>query len=112
MRVGVRVVIRVPGTVVRRLRIEQLRLVGGRRLEVTLANLGNVTEELARGRLRVELLAPGDGSRDCTLLVASSSRARAPSSRSATRDVGRGAVTARVAIRDGPRRTSASGTRR
>jgi hypothetical protein len=59
MRVGVRVVIRVPGAIVRRLRIERLRIAPRRRLEVTLVNAGNVTEELARGRLWVELRRAG-----------------------------------------------------
>ena len=111
MRVGVRVVIRVAGTVVRRLRIERLRLVRGRRLEVTLANLGNVTEELARGRLRVELRRAGRLLRDCT------PSSRAPPAHARRRLVrlpktGRGTVTARVAIRDGPRRTFRVGPRR
>jgi hypothetical protein len=55
MQVGVRVVVRVPGAVVRRLSIGRLRLRGRRVLDVVVANRGNVTEELPRGRLRVEL---------------------------------------------------------
>ena len=112
MRVGVRVVIRVAGTVVRRLRIERLRLVRGRRLEVTLANLGNVTEELARGRLRVELRRAG---RLLARLHAPRRellpRTRAVVSFDYPRRA-RGTVTARVAIRDGPRRTFRVGPRR
>jgi hypothetical protein len=105
MRVGVRVVIRVPGAVVRRLRIERLRVLRGRRLEVTLANAGNVTEELARGRLRVEL-------RRAELLLArlhAPRRELLPNARAVVsfgypRRV-RGAVTAVVLIRDGPQRS-------
>jgi hypothetical protein len=105
MRVGVRVVIRVPGTVVRRLRIERLRLVRGRRLDVTLANLGNVTEELVRGRLCVELRGSG---RLLARLHAPRRellpRTRAVVSFGYPRRA-RHAVTAQVAIRDGPRRS-------
>jgi hypothetical protein len=62
MRVGVRVVVRVPGTVVRRLAIRGLhvrRHGRARVLEVGLANLGNVTEALAPGRVVVSLLVAG-----------------------------------------------------
>jgi hypothetical protein len=56
MRIGVRVVVRVPGRVVRRLLV---RGIGVRRsgrmrvLDVALANRGNVTETLPRGRIAV-----------------------------------------------------------
>jgi hypothetical protein len=62
MRVGVRVVVRVPGPVVRRLAIRSLRVrrPGARRvIEVGLANFGNVTETLAPGRVVVSLLVRG-----------------------------------------------------
>lgn len=62
MRVGVRVVVRVPGAVVRRLAIRSLRVrrPGNRRvLEVGLTNFGNVTETLAPGRVVVSLLVRG-----------------------------------------------------
>jgi len=105
MRVGVRVVIRVPGAIVRRLRIDRLRLAGGRRLEVTLANAGNVTEELARGRLHVELRRAG---RSLARLYAPRREllphARALVSFGYPRRV-RGAVAAVVTIREGPQRT-------
>jgi hypothetical protein len=58
MRIGVRVVVRVPGRVVRRLVV---RGVGVRRsgrvrvLEVALANRGNITETLPRGRIALVL---------------------------------------------------------
>lgn len=105
MRVGVRVVIRVPGRIVRRLRIERLRVLRGRRLEVALANAGNVTEELARGRLRLELRRAG---RLLARLQAPRREllphARAVVSFGYPRRV-RGTVTAVVAIRDGPHRS-------
>jgi len=105
MRVGVRVVIRVPGTIVRRVRIERLRVLRGRRLEVTLANAGNVTEELARGRLRLELRRAG---RLLARLHAPRREllphARAVVSFDYPHGV-RGAVTAVVLIRDGPQRS-------
>ena len=58
MRLGVVVVVRAPGTVVRRLdpltlRVRQVR--GRRALELLLANRGNVTERLTRARVRVWL---------------------------------------------------------
>lgn len=62
MRVGVRVVVRVPGTIVRRLVIRRLHVHRRGRvrvLEVGLANLGNVTEALFPGRVIVSLLARG-----------------------------------------------------
>jgi hypothetical protein len=58
MRIGVRVVVRVPGRVVRRLLVRGLgvrRRGRARVLEVTLANGGNVTETLPRGRIAVVL---------------------------------------------------------
>ncbi len=105
MRVGVRVVIRVPGAIVRRLRIDRLRVLRGRRFDVTLANAGNVTEELARGRLRVELRR---GGRLLARLHAPRREllphARAVVSFGSPRRV-RGAVTAVVVIREGPQRS-------
>lgn len=62
MRLGVRVVVRVPGRIVRRLAVRGLRVrrVGTRRiLEVSVANLGNVSERLPRGRLTVTLVRKG-----------------------------------------------------
>jgi hypothetical protein len=62
MRVGVRVVVRVPGPVVRRLLVRSLHVRRSGRvrvLEVGIANLGNVTETLAPGRVVVSLLVRG-----------------------------------------------------
>jgi hypothetical protein len=62
MRVGVRVVVRAPGMIVRRLVIRRLqvhRRGRARVLEVGLANLGNVTEALVPGRVTVSLLPRG-----------------------------------------------------
>jgi hypothetical protein len=59
LRVGVVVVVRAPGKVVRRLmlrRVEVRRGHGRRALEIVVSNLGNVTESLARGRVRVSLV--------------------------------------------------------
>ena len=58
MRIGVVVVVRAPGRVVRRLAIGPLqahRAHGPRVLELTVVNRGNVTETLSRGRLRLVL---------------------------------------------------------
>ncbi len=58
MRVGVVVVVRAPGTVVRRLVLRGLRVRsarGGRILELSVTNQGNVTETLDRGRVWVSL---------------------------------------------------------
>jgi hypothetical protein len=62
MRVGVRVVVRVPGSVVRKLAIRSLhvrRQGRTRLLDIGLANLGNVTEALTSGRVVVALLVRG-----------------------------------------------------
>jgi hypothetical protein len=58
MRIGIVVVVRAPGRVVRRRAIRGIRVRRARAariLEVAVANRGNVTETLARGRLRVIL---------------------------------------------------------
>ena len=58
MRIGVVVVVRAPGPIVRRLVVRDLRVLrarGARVLELRLANRGNVTESLARGVVRVGL---------------------------------------------------------
>lgn len=62
LRVGVVVVVRAPGRVVRRLVLGGLRVRrarGGRVLEVLVVNKGNVTESLARGRVQISLLRGG-----------------------------------------------------
>jgi hypothetical protein len=59
LRVGVVVVVRAPGRVVRRLvlrRVDLRRAHRVRLLEVLVSNLGNVTETLERGRVRVVLV--------------------------------------------------------
>jgi hypothetical protein len=59
---GVVVVVRAPGTVVRRLGVTGLRSVGsgrGRALELVVLNRGNVTETFARGRAIVALERAG-----------------------------------------------------
>lgn len=60
MRVGVTVLVRVPGTIRRLLAVRSLRVRGlGRRrvLELVVVNAGNVVERLRRGRLTVSLFA-------------------------------------------------------
>jgi len=62
MRIGIVVVVRVPGAIVRRLEVRGLRVrrLGARRLlELSLANRGNVSERLEQGRVRVTLLRRG-----------------------------------------------------
>lgn len=64
MRVGVRVTVRMPGKVVRRLVVRSLRARTRRRgrarvLDLAVENRGNVTEELGRGTLRIVLLRRG-----------------------------------------------------
>lgn len=59
MRIGVVVVVRAPGRVIRRLALGPVHVVRHRRarvLEVLLVNRGNVTERLRRGSVRVTLL--------------------------------------------------------
>ena len=60
MRVGVRTVVRVAGPVVRDLAVRALRVrrrTTARVLELEVTNRGNVTETLARGQLRLTILA-------------------------------------------------------
>jgi hypothetical protein len=62
MRLGIRVVVRAPGRIVRQLVVRELRVRRARRsrvLEVVLANRGNATETLPRGRVTVTLRARG-----------------------------------------------------
>jgi hypothetical protein len=66
MRIGVRVVVRVPGRVIRRLLVGRVgvRRVGRARiLDVALANRGNVTETLPRGRIAVVVRFRGGSDR-------------------------------------------------
>ncbi len=108
MRIGVRVVVRAPGTVVRRLRVASLRVrrtTRPRALVVTLANGGNVTEELPRGRAVVTVLQRGRVMARLRL----PRRELLPATRgvvSVPYAAGlRGAVVARAEVRDGPRRS-------
>ncbi|HET6683255.1 MAG TPA: hypothetical protein VFG75_06120 [Gaiella sp.] len=58
MRIGVVVVVRAPGRVIRRLALRRVHVRRGRRVrlvELVVANRGNVTETLERGQIRVEL---------------------------------------------------------
>jgi hypothetical protein len=62
MRVGVTVVVRVPGRIAHRLGLQSLRVLDaarGRVLQVVIANRGNVVEWLRRGRVAITLLAGG-----------------------------------------------------
>lgn len=62
MRIGIVVVVRVPGTIKHRLELRTLRvrrLGAGRLLELSLANRGNVSERLEPGRVRVSFLRRG-----------------------------------------------------
>jgi hypothetical protein len=62
MRVGVTVVVRVPGRIVHRLALRSLRLIagaGGPVFRVVIANRGNVVERLRRGRVEIALRAGG-----------------------------------------------------
>jgi hypothetical protein len=62
MRIGIVVVVRVPGTIVHRLEVQSLRVRRSsqtRMLELSVTNGGNVTERIGPGRLRVVLLQRG-----------------------------------------------------
>jgi hypothetical protein len=55
VRLGVVVAVRVPGKVVRRVRVLRVRVTHGRTLRLLVANRGNVTEKPVRGCLRLTL---------------------------------------------------------
>jgi hypothetical protein len=62
LRIGVVVVVRVPGKLVHRLRVERIRgrsVRGGTTIDATVANRGNVDEWLARGRVTVAVVGRG-----------------------------------------------------
>ena len=64
MRIGVVVVVRAPGRIVRRLELRRLRVLRGGRtrvLELLVVNHGNVTEHLGRRRLALTVAQPGHG---------------------------------------------------
>lgn len=101
MRMGVVVVVRAPGTVVRRLELRGLRVAprGRQRvLDLGVANRGNVTESLARARSTLSLFRKG---RRIANLHAESRELRARTRgvlRFLYRGAVRGAATARVGI--------------
>ena len=101
MRLGIVVVVRARGRVVRRLQLGSLGVVRRRRLrllDLVVANRGNVTESIARGRALVSLAR--DGRRFATL-AASSRRFRPRTSgilQFPYRGPRRGWVTARVVM--------------
>jgi hypothetical protein len=62
MQIGIVVIVRVPGVVLHRLEVRSLRVRRGRAvdlLELSVVNRGNVTEQLARERVRVALRRRG-----------------------------------------------------
>jgi len=59
MQVGIVVVVRVPGAVVRRLGVRSVHVRGPRRLDVMLRNSGNVVEQIGRSTLRIVLRRHG-----------------------------------------------------
>jgi hypothetical protein len=62
MRIGVVVLVRAPGKIVRKLELRALRIRKGRRarvLELLVANRGNLTETLLRGRVTLTLMRRG-----------------------------------------------------
>jgi hypothetical protein len=108
MRLAVRVVVRAPGRIVRRVRVRSLsvqRLRGSRLFAVRIANRGNVTETIGRGRLTVTLLVRG---REAVRLAAGA-REVLPGADAIVRlrysGRLRGPVVARVAVVGGPTRT-------
>jgi hypothetical protein len=108
VRMGVVVVVRVPGSVVRRLQLRRLRVVRGRRraLELLVANRGNVTESLEGARAVVSLTRSG---RRVATLVASRRDVR-PRTRGIVefrfRGHARGRMTVRVVIPGEPGRSA------
>ncbi|MGE5689889.1 MAG: hypothetical protein ACM33B_04975 [Pseudomonadota bacterium] len=108
MRLGVRVLVRAPGTVVRRLVVRAVRVrrsAGARTLEVALENRGNVTEELVRGRIALLLVRRGR----TFARLRPAPRELLPRSRGVASAVyrgrARGRVVVRVAIRNGASRS-------
>ena len=101
MRLGVRVVVRAPGAIVRRLDLRGLRVRRPGRLrvlELLVVNRGNVTESLRRSRVELTLRQPGHGQSR----VRSATRELRPGTRGIVQFVYRGrlrgAVTADVAV--------------
>jgi hypothetical protein len=101
LRLGVVVVVRAPGAIVRRLELRRLRVVrrrGTRALELAVVNAGNVTEQLRH--VRAVVRRPPDGPAVAT--AAASPRALRPSTRGllefGLRTRARGRFTARVVV--------------
>jgi hypothetical protein len=100
LRLGVIVVVRAPGAVVRRLKLGRLRLArrGARALELVVVNSGNVTERLLR--VRATLSRPASGRRITTF--GASARELRPHTRGVLefrlRTGANGPVTVRVVI--------------
>ena len=87
VRMGVVVVVRAPGTVVRRLELRGLRVTRAghtRVLEVGVTNRGNVTESISRARSTLSCTATGGVSRSFAPSRESCARARMESSSSST----------------------------
>ena len=97
MRLGVVVVVRAPGRVARSLRLGGLRVrrVGGARLlELWVANAGNVTETLWRGRVRLLVALRGGSAR-----VLAAPRELRPHTSGLVQTVYRGPLRGRVRVR-------------
>jgi hypothetical protein len=109
MRMGIVVVVRAPGTVVRRLELGRLRVArrdGGRLLELVVANRGNVTESVEAARATVSLTR---GGRRVAVITAGSRDVRPRTSgivQFRYRGSQRGWVTAEVAIPAEPGRSA------
>jgi hypothetical protein len=98
MRIGVRVVVRAPGAIVRRLDLRQLlvRRAGHTRLlELFVVNRGNVTETLLRAHVELTLRRPGQGQSR----VRPRSRELRPGTRGIVQFVYRGRLRGRVSAR-------------
>jgi hypothetical protein len=108
LQVGVAVTVRAPGVVRRRLELRGLRVRRRgrvRTLEVSLANRGNVTEQLPRGRIRIALLRAGRIR--TTLRTAPRELLPRTHGVAEVRYAGRlrGALTVRVTVANGPHRS-------
>ena len=101
MRIGIVVVVRAPGRIVRRLELRRLRVLRagrGRTLELLVVNHGNVTERLGRGRIVIRLVHRGRS----VAMLRHSSRQLLPRTRGVAlfpyRGRVRGWVTARASV--------------
>jgi hypothetical protein len=106
MRIGIVVVVRAPGRIVRRVALRELRVrrgKGARVLEAGVVNHGNVTETLERGWMRVSLRRGA-----ATVMLRADARELRPRTRGVVqlpyRGQLRGWVTARVRMAPGPGR--------